>query len=209
MTQHVFARVAGFCLAVVPRAPYRIQHAADSSTAIDVEYQSPTGRLFARLIPDNGGYKSKLDQHTQSLYDVLDVETGPDINHWRIETTVFTCCWPIGYVLCSTNYAPSPFELLGTNGELIFIRHPKRVPDVAVMCAPGQTVINLKRNAESEWIDLEYNHDGLPWRQRHEVVTLSGSRIAVTMQSPMQFANDAAIAAQQVAQSLASYEGAT
>lgn len=210
MTQHVFARVAGFQLAVIPRAPFRLKHANEPPTAIDVEYESASGQLFARLIPDNGGYQSKLDQHTQSLFDVLDVETGPDINHWRIETTIFTCCWPLGYALCSNNFPndPGPFDLVGNNNELIYIQHPDNLPDVAELCAPNQTIINIERTAESQSVDLEYDHHGLRWRQRHEVTTLLGRRIAVTMQSPSQYADDAVMAGHQVAQSLAPYKNA-
>ena len=207
MTQHVFARVAGFQLTVVPRAPFRIRHAGSPPNAIDIEYHSPNGQLFARLIPHDGGYKSKIDQHTESLFDVLDVETGPDINHWRIETTIFTCCWPLGYALCSNNFPndPGPFDLVGPNNEMIYIQHPNNLPDVAELCAPDQTVVNIKRNAESEWIDLEYDHAGLKWRQRHEVITLLDRRVAVTMQSLSQFADDAVIAAQEVTRSLTPY----
>lgn len=204
MTQHVFARVAGFHLNIVPHAPYRIQHADEPPNAIDIEYQSPSGQLFARLIPDHGGYKSKIDQHTKSLFDVVQVEAGPNINHWRIETTLFTCCWPLGYTLCSNNFPndPGPFDLFGRNNELIYVQNTENVPDVAAMCAPNQTVINIERNTESESIDLEYHHDDIQWRQRHEVITLLGRRIAVTMQAPSQFAASAVIAAQLVSGSL-------
>jgi hypothetical protein len=210
MTQHAFARVTGFGLSVIPRAPYRIQYADETSHAIDIEHQSPNGPRFARLIPDNGGYKSKIDQHTESLFDVLDVESGPGINQWRIETTIFRCCWPSNYALCSNNFPndPGPFDLVGTNHEMIYIQRPDNLPDVAKMCAPHQTVINIERSAESEWVDLEYDHEGLLWRQRHEVITLLGRRVAVTMQSPSQFADDAVIAARQISRSLTSHENA-
>lgn len=206
---HVFARVAGFNLTVVPHAPYRMRYADAASIAIDVEYLSPNGQLFARLIPDRGGYKSKLDQDTKSLLDVLDVEAGPDLNEWRIETTVFTCCWPRGYAVCSTSFPkdPAPFDFVGGNGELIYVQHPRHLPDVGEMAAPDQTVIKVARTADSQWVDLEYDHNGIRWRKRHEVVILLDRRVAVTMQSPAQFAGDAVTAAQQVARSLAPYRG--
>ena len=205
MTQHVFAHLAGFGLAVIPRAPYRVQRIDKTLDVIDVEYQSPNGKLFARLTPDNGGYKSQLDQHTGSLFDVLNIEVGPDVKSWRIETTIFSCCWPIGFALCSNNFPndPGPFDLVGDNNELIYIQHPKRMPDVEQLRVAHQTVISVKRTAESESIELAYDHDGLPWHQRHEIVTLLGRRIAITMQSPSKFAERAVNAARQIAHSLA------
>ncbi|MCA9038574.1 MAG: hypothetical protein KDA91_25790, partial [Planctomycetaceae bacterium] len=115
MPQHVYARLTGFGLAVIPQAPFRIQYAPGDGDAIDVQHQSPQGQRFARLIPDQGGYKSKIDQYTDSLYEVLDVEKGPDTDQWRIETTIFTVAWPRGYVLCSNNFPqdPGPFDLVG------------------------------------------------------------------------------------------------
>ncbi|QDU36710.1 hypothetical protein Mal4_09990 [Maioricimonas rarisocia] len=208
MTQHVYARLAGFQLAVIPKAPFRIQHTPDPPDAIDVEYHSPDGRLFACLIPDSGGYRSKVNQQTRSLYDVLDVDAGPDLDHWRIETSKFTCCWPAGYTICSNNFPqdPSPFDLLGPHREMIYVQQPKRLPDVAEMCAPTQKVIRVERTDTSEWIELAYDYDGTPWRQRHEVLTLAGDRIAVTMQAPEEFADAASAVARDVAQSLAAYE---
>ncbi len=126
MTKHVYAHVAGFKLAVIPRAPFRIMISKEALNAIDVEYLSPNGELFARVIPDNGGYKSKVDQYTPSLFDVLEIGSGPDIPHWRIETSVFTCYWPVDYAVVSTNFPedPSPFDLVGPNMEMIFIQTP-------------------------------------------------------------------------------------
>lgn len=209
MTQHVFARVAGFKLTIIPRAPYRLRYAEASPNAIDVEHFSPGGRRFARLIPDNGGYQSQVDQQTRSLFDVLDVEPGPDLNQWQIETTVYTCDWPRGYALGSTRYPedPAPFDLIGSHRELIYIQHPRRLPDVAQMVAPNQVVVAIERTPDRESIDLEYEHDGIPWRQRHEVVSIADDRFVVTMQSPLPFAEDATRAAQQVARSLVRYEG--
>jgi hypothetical protein len=210
MTQHVYARVAGFKLAVIPRAPFRISVAPQPPNAIDVEYRAPSGALFARVIPDDGGYKSKTDQYTPSLYDVVDIEPGPDIDHWQIESSIFRCDWPSAYTIASNNFPsdPAPFDLLGPNREMIYIQHPKNVPAVTEMCAPNQTVIHIERSSESEWIELAYDHEGTPWRQRHEVIAFPDRRIVITMQAPHKFAEQAALVAQEVALSLKPYEAA-
>lgn len=211
MTQHVFARIAGFGLIVTPHAPFRVRHADESAAAIDVEHDSLKGRRFARVIPENGSYECKIDRVTESLSDVLEIQPGPDTDDWRIETSIFTCCWPHGYLLCSNDYPndPGPFDLVGVHDELIYIQKPKVMPDIEEMCGPDQTIVNTGRDADSGWIELEYDHEGVSWRQRHEVVTLPGCRFVVTMQSPSQFAGEAVATAQQVAQSLAANETAS
>ena len=125
MTQHAYVRVAGFQLALISRAPFQLRYAHDESDEIDVEYVAPGGQLFARLIPDNGGYRSKLDQHTSSLFDVLDVESGPYLDHWEIQTSAFRCCWPRDYAVCSNSYSndPGPFDFIDHSGQTWRQRH--------------------------------------------------------------------------------------
>ena len=202
--QHVYARVAGFKLAVIPRGPFRMRHAPQPTNAIDVEYLSPDGEFFARVIPDGGGYKSKISQQTPSLYEVVDIECGPDIEHWRIETSKFFCDWPLGYAVVSNNFPsdPSPFDFVGRNREMIFIQTPRKMPDVESMCAAHQTVVRIERSSLSDWIELAYEHDAMPWRQRHEVLSFPDQQVAVTMQAPLEFAPSAISAAQEIARSL-------
>lgn len=211
MAQHVYARIVGFGLAVMPRAPFRAGYADEPATAIDVEHHSEKGVLFARVIPDGAGYKSKVDQHTKSVLDVVDIEDGPDTHNWRIETSVFTSCWPHGYMLCSNNFPddPGPFDLVGVHDELIYVQKPKVMPDVEEMCGADQTVLDVQRGEDSEWIELEYVHEGVSWRQRHEVITLRDQRFVVTMQAPAECAEQAVGVAQQIARSLCPSECVT
>lgn len=211
MVQHVYARIVGFGLAVMPRAPFRAGYADEPVMAIDVEHHSERGPLFARVIPNGGEYKSKVDQHTESVFDVVEIEDGPDTEDWRIETSVFTCCWPHGYMLCSNSFPddPGPFDLVGVHDELIYVQKPKVMPDVEEMCGPDQTVLDVQRGEDSEWIELEYVHEGVLWRQRHEVVTMEGERFVVTMQAPVEYAEGSVGAARQVARSLCPSERVT
>lgn len=202
--QHVFVRISGFRLTVVPRAPFRIERAASTPGTVQVEHDSPQGRLTALLVPKDGGYTSKLSQSTAALGDVLDVTSGLDLDEWRIETTLYACRWPTGYVLCSNAYPrdPAPFDLVGANGEIIFVQNPQRMPVLEEMCAPGQTVKRIEKSDRSQWIELEYQHDDRMWVQRHEVLALSGHQMAVTMQALEPFAQDAIIVAQELARSI-------
>lgn len=207
MSQHVFSRVAGFQLIIIPRAPFRIKHGDVDSHSIHVAYESPGGQLLATVIPDAGGYRSELGENTISLLDVLDVERGPETAEWRIETSLFSCCWPQGYALCSNNFPndPGPFDLIGPNREMIYVQHPKTLPDVADMCGPGQSIVGIERGADAEWIDLQYEHDSRFWHQRHVVVRNTDGRIAVTMQAPVAFAEAAMEATDAVVRSLKPY----
>ena len=90
---------------------------------------------------------------------------------------------------------------------MITIQHPKTIPDIEQMCAPGQTVLHVQRTPESDWIDLAYEYEGAAWWQRHEVVPFPDRPIAVTMQAPLEVASDAIAAAQLVAHSLAPFTG--
>ncbi len=208
MSQHVYTRLGGFRLTVIPRAPFRIERTESVHDAVDVSYHSPRGRLFARLIPHEGGYKSQIDQHTASLYDVLDVEPGPDLDDWRLKTSVFTCAWPRGYVLGSNNFPhdPSPFDLVGKNHEMISIQQPRNMPALEAMCGPNQTIEHIEKSAEGEWIDVEYSHNGDEWMQRHQIVAAEDLRFVVSLQAPRPHFSMAAIAALQVAQSITPYE---
>lgn len=56
------------------------------------------------------------------------------------------------------------------------------------------------------WVELEYIHDGLPWKQTHRLVELDSEQICVvTVQSPMRLVDLAEAAAQEVASSLMLY----
>ena len=202
--QHVYARLNGFQLQVIPRAPFRIGRCVDVKDAVDIEYQSKDGLLFARLIPDGGGYKSKLDQNTSSLYDVVDVNDGNNSGEWIIETSVFDCCWPVGYAICSNNFPndPSPFDLIGGDSEFIYIQRPQKCPAIEEMYAQNQSVVDIGKSDISEWINLEYVHENERWNLRHEVVSSFEHPLIVTMQSPERYAHNAKKAAYDIVQSL-------
>jgi hypothetical protein len=171
---------------------------------VQVEHDSPQGRLTALLVPKDGGYTSKLSQSTAALSDVLDVTSGLELDEWRIETTLYACRWPASYVLCSNSYPrdPAPFDLVGANGEMIFVQNPQRMSALEEMCAPGQTVKRIEKSDRSQWIELEYQHDDRMWVQRHEVLALPERKLAVTVQAPAPFAQAAIIAARELARSI-------
>jgi hypothetical protein len=201
MSQHVYIRLAGHHLLVMPQAPFRIQRTEGEPTALDVEYFATEEPRFARLIPHEGGYQSKVDQHTTSLNDVLDVASGPPLTDWEIQTSVFCCAWPLGYALCSTNFPadPGPFDLVGPNGELIFVQSPAHAPALDQMVAPGQQIVRIEHG---QWVELSYAHDGETWLQRHQIMRLLNRPFVITMQAPHEHAKTTIDATLQIAATL-------
>ncbi len=70
------------------------------------------------------------------------------------------------------------------------------------MAGAGQTV---RRHGPS-WVELDYLHEGVPWRQSHRVVPFEVTHaLVVTAQAPAPFAPVAEAAADEVAGSIAAY----
>lgn len=193
MSQHVYIRLHGYSLVVTPRAPYQILRTRDAgeltagAADIDVEYFTQDKTLFARLIPDlSGGYRSKIDQVTPSIYDVFDVEAGSQTGDWEIETSVYACGWPAGYSIVSNHFPrdPGPFDLKGPGGELIYFQTPAQAPDVTKLQAPGQQIVRLDRTPAANSIVLGYQMDGESWRLCHMVFKAVHRDVVCTAQSP-------------------------
>ena len=194
MSNHVYIRLAGHGLIVIPRAPYSIIRSNEcgeagleelSTSAIDVEYFSPDGTLFTRLLPDsNGAYRSKVDQYTNSPLDVVDVEAGLVAGDWQVQTSVYSCGWPAGYSIVSNSFPndSSAFDFRGREDELIFFQTAHQIPDVEQFCAPGQRIVHVERSAEFDSIMLAYEIDSEPHRQCHLVVKLAERHVVCTAQ---------------------------
>lgn len=200
---HVFTRVSGFGLTVVPFAPFRMAQGIAGPSTLDVSYFAAEGEIFARVLPDGkGDYSSKKDQNTASLYDVVEISYYESLAPWRIETSVFWCDWPASYDLLSTRFPAEAtiVDLVGENGEGIYIQSSQQTLILKEMAAPGQRVINLDENAAL--IDLEYWHEGQVWFQRHQLAPFPIHPLLVSVQAPRQQFNLACLAARTVCQSI-------
>src|SRR5262249_2669766 len=148
----------------------------------------------------------ELGQGTTALEEVLDLLEGPGWDHWRIETTVFTARWPESFALTSAPTPGPPFDLHGPDGAFLFTQGPfavGRLPALTEMAAPGQTVLRHGRSPMGGWVELEYLHDGAPWRQTHRVVEHGGGyALVVTAQAPERWATLTDAAAEEFATSL-------
>jgi hypothetical protein len=196
MSQHVLARISGFGWTVVPYAPFQCESVADRPRALIVQHES----MGACVSVESGRPEFELAAGTASIHDVADVMRGPAGDHWRIETTVFMIRWPAGFAVWSSAKAPG-FDLLGPHDTMIYLQGPvpaERVPPVEQMVAADQTMVE----AGSDWVEVQYEHEGIAWRQKHRLVPLENYRMLVTAQGPAEHFAPADEAARQIAESL-------
>jgi hypothetical protein len=202
MADHVYARISGFGWSIVPRAPY--QAARLPNGTVRVVHDSPGGRREAAIALTDEGIRFGLGEGTTDLKEVLDVQSGPSPDHWRIETAVFTTQWPDGFIVVSEPKPPG-FYLRGPSEGLIYLQGPfprERLPALTAMAAPGQTI----RGHGEDWVELSYQHDAVAWVQKHRLVAFEGKALVVTSQTPESGAEITTVAAEQVASSLAPYK---
>ncbi len=182
---HVFTVASGFGLRLVPKtAPYRFA-LSPTPPAIDVERAAGERWLFARVVPEQGGYWSQLDEHTPSLAEVVDVTAGPDWGEWWAETSQFRIPLLPGWTLQATDEpnAPGVVDLLGPLGMLIYVQTPAHLPVLTDAAAPGQQVVASGDGPRSQWVELRYVHGGEPWAQRHDLMRVGSRNLVVTAQS--------------------------
>jgi len=141
--------------------------------------------------------------------EVLEVAEGPDVRKWTIETPLFRAVWPSGFDLRSPLASRTQFDLVGPqpDGTLAFVQGPMRADErvLDTMAAEGQQeVARGKTSAGHSWIELRYNFQGTPWRQRHYARILSPQTcFVVTGQCPQAAAGKTFPAADEMADSLA------
>lgn len=179
---HVFCTLVGFGLRVIPRAPFRVRLAPGGRPpALEVEHDGPAGTASARVLPDDrGGHACEPSEAAH----VLDVEPGPAADDaWLVDAPFVRFPLPADFCLHSVPAdSPSPFDLVGPDDALIYAQAPRRLPPLERMFGPGQRAV--ARGAT--WIELEYEHDGRPWWQRHE---LFGDGVVFTAQAPAERAD--------------------
>jgi hypothetical protein len=192
---HVFTAIAGFGLRVIPRAPF-VAIQGPNPGDLDIEHRSPGGRRFARILPQGQGrYKTLLDQRTPAPGDVFTVEPGPASTGWQLDTGPYRVLFPKRFALHSVPAgSPSPFDLVGPGGSLIFAQSPGEIPDPREMCGPGQRIVKSGK----EWVELAYELEGKPWWQRHQIC----GQVVFSAQAPSEHAGTLLSALKEMLESL-------
>lgn len=203
MQNHVYVWISGYGLTVVPFAPYEIKFGTDGPATLDIRHFTSKGNLFARLIADQmGGYRSKIDQHTKSLFDVTDIAEGAKAPYWQIETSWFCCNWPEGYSLFSTEYPDDSvlFEMTNNHNDLIFIQNGMNAPQLSDMYSPEQRVINI--NESTNTIEIEYDNQDNTFYQRHQKIIKNNINIVLSAQSLYERSRTVTSVAASIAESI-------
>lgn len=150
---HVFARLAGHGLVLVPHWPYTFERPDVESDAVVVTHWGPDGPAKVLVDP--------ADAHTVS--GIVDVEPGPDHPYWVIETTGFKTVWPLGFSVESTT---DPYCLVGDHDTSISVQGPAQIADPDTMIAAGQTVVARRTmDLGVQVLELAYEHAGEAWWQ--------------------------------------------
>ena len=199
MGTHVFARLSGHGLTLIPLHPYRFERAtAGAAGAVRLRHDASDGArvvtVTPRPLPRPGPPRVACAPGTASVDEVGGLQEGPWLDHWRIETALFTVAWPEGLALQSAkdDSRPPGFELHGEQGAFMFFQGPlsdERLPPLPRMAGLGQRVVATGEGPRHRWVELAYRHEGRDWVQRHALIALRpGSTLVLSAQAPAEVA---------------------
>lgn len=160
--EHLLAAVTGHGLRILPLDPCVVTR-GPGARALDLYRE----KRFVRILADGaGGYETRFDQHTKRLHDIARVDAAPVEGDWQIETGRFRAAFPGGFALRSVEvHSPAPFELVGPEDSLIFVRSPLELPSPEDLAGPGRKLTNKGET----WVELAYDHERAAWWRRHEI----------------------------------------
>ena len=160
---HVLARLQGFGAIVLPKAPYRIERVDDEADTRLRIFHGERSAVVDVLAVLRG----------EATTELFDVSEGDPRQSWRIETSVVTHEWPVGFALSSDPDELSPFVLFGPDDSMIWIAGPidaKKATPIEKLVDEGQTVRAVAQAGDSERIDVDYVIDDEAWWQRRYVL---------------------------------------
>ncbi len=171
------------------RGPYMIERVPGQARTLRVlcGEDDPPKEAVVTITEDGESWNATPVPITGVVADVFDVLEGaaePGSTHgaryddWRVETSVFSICWPEDFALQSLpGTTPPVFELVGPEESRITIQGPlpgSRLPRLQEMVAPGQTLLRVTRVEAGPMVEAAYSHEGEAWRQLHCVVRWPG-----------------------------------
>lgn len=166
-------RVVGYGLSLAP-APDTVFRYVRNSTPFGVVISADPGDpklplKQVQVMLSDGDPQVALGEGVGKAEEVVQVAEGPKTTHWTIETPAFRTVWPVGFNLRYPIASKTRFDLVGPENALIFVQGPilnQELP--ASMAVEGQTeVAKGKTAAGHDWVELAYEIQGSPWRQRH------------------------------------------
>ena len=147
MGTHVFARLSGHGLTLIPLNPYRFERTGGGAAdPVRLTHWLPDGEravtVTPRPMPRPGAPQVACAPGTASLDEVGGLQEGPWLDHWRIETALFTLAWPAGLSVVSAkdDSRPPAFELHAEQGAFMFFQGPfseQKLPPLQRMAGLG------------------------------------------------------------------------
>lgn len=205
---HVFISLSGFGVTLVPIWPYGFARSPYAPDAVAVSHWADDELRMATLVlPPDGSAPDVTLIGAESVDEVVEVKDGPAERVWRIETSLYSVEWPAGFEISAPPAnTGAPFDLTGPDEAMIFAQGPldqEMIPAPAAMAGPGQTIVEQRSEPEFDAIDLDYEHEGGPWRQSHYIVACDAERkLVITAQSPAVHAATTRAAAESAARSV-------
>jgi hypothetical protein len=160
---HVFARLSGHGIVVVPRPHFRIDRVAGAPDGT-LRIADASGEEIVDLLLVARGERSCAK---------ADVHRGPRTGAFRIETGITTCAWPRDFALSHDPDDISPFLLLGPREAMVWIAGPiarAKVEPIEKLVEGSQSVRAVAEAQGASRIDVDYDHDGERWWQRRYVI---------------------------------------
>lgn len=222
MGQHVFAWVAGHGWTLMPFAPFRFERVASRPKSILIERELPSGvqRVVVAIMDDGTAMLTDPDGGVTDRFDVVELiegaafpfwDHGAKHDHWRIETSLLSVSWPMGFAMSSVADVPPVFELKGPDGAMIWIQGPfgdSTVPTLEQLVAAGQTTERTWDSSGGPMIELRYFHDGELWQMNHCIVSrFPGAFCVVSGQALTRGGELVRAAVEEVAASLTPCQG--
>ncbi len=183
MNHHVYVRIVGYGLAIIPIPGVRIAQAPET----------PGGLRFT---PEDADQPTHLlnpvaaVSEPQSLDGVCKVSPLQSPPEWRLQTSAYSCAWPPSFslVAAADSQGPSLFDLLGPEDVLLYFQGPfadSALPSPEDMAAPEQTFAGVEESQGRQIVTLSYRHNGSPWTMLHVLSPWTdGHTMILTAQFP-------------------------
>jgi len=186
-------RLCGYGLSLVPLMGTTFRWIRNTNPPGVIASARGSGAQEAKqvqVILGDKGNQLAMGKGVTKAEEVVEVAEGPDARQWIIETPQFRAAWPQGLDLRSPLASKTRFDLVGPqpDGTLVFVQNPRQCDErtLETMAAEGQTEAARGRtSAGHSWIELRYEFQGMPWRQRHYARRLFKEKyFVVTAQCP-------------------------
>lgn len=186
-------RLCGYGLSLVPLMGTTFRWIRNTNPPGVIASARGSGAQEAKqvqVILGDKGNQLAMGKGVTKAEEVVEVAEGPDTRQWIIETPLFRAAWPQGLDLRSPLASKTRFDLVGPqpDGTLVFVQNPRQCDErtLETMAAEGQTEAARGRtSAGHSWIELRYEFQGMPWRQRHYARRLFKEKyFVVTAQCP-------------------------